>query len=192
MAVTDSIYRLNVTLLNIEPPISRRIELAGSTSLDQFHNILQISFGWQNCHMHQFEKDEQRYGVVDGDDPFDADTLPEAKHTLGDVLPHKGDQLLYWYDFGDDWYHEIEVEDILTPDVKTRYPRVTAGTRRCPPEDCGGPFGYENLLAVLANKKHPEHRELRGWVGTGFNPEAFSLDDTNKQLARRRSLAAKP
>jgi hypothetical protein len=188
----DTLLRIHATLIDIEPAIWRRIELSGRTSLKQLHGILQIAFGWEDCHMHQFEKGKQRYGVVDPNDPFDLNTLPEAKHTLGQLLVRKGNKLIYWYDFGDDWFHEIKLEALIAPEPGLQYPRITDGARRCPPEDCGGTYGYENLLLVLTNKKHPQHRDLHDWVGSGFDPEAFSVADTNKRLARKRTLAPKP
>jgi hypothetical protein len=188
---TATIYRIHISLRDIEPLIWRRVELSNRTSLKQLHEILQLVMGWQNCHMHQFQKGKQRYGIVDRSDPFDADTLPEAQYTLADVLPGKGSKLLYWYDFGDDWFHEIKLESTLAPDPTANYPRLVDGARSCPPEDCGGPFGYENLLLILKNKKHPEHRGMSAWLGSDFDPEDFPIRHTALALRRKKSLAPK-
>jgi hypothetical protein len=104
----------------------------------------------------------------------------------------KGSSLLYCYDFGDDWNHEIALEDVIPAIPGIAYPHVVEGARSCPPEDCGGPPGYADLLKILKNPKHKEYAQMREWIGRRFNPEAFDLEDTNQRLRRNRSVAAKP
>lgn len=94
--------------------------------------------------------------------------------------------MLYEYDFGDGWEHLIEVVDVRLPEPGTRYPRCLVGERACPPEDCGGPYSYLELLAALADPKHPEHEELAEWIGGKFDAEAFDLDKVNGMLAEFR------
>ncbi len=185
-----TILRLRVALLDIEPAIWRRVELSGSTTLKQLHGILQIVMGWENYHLHVFEAGKIRYGIRDRDD-FTDQTLPEAKVEISEVLRRKGAKLMYWYDFGDDWYHRITLEAVSEPDPEVAYPRVLEGARGCPPEDCGGPFGYDRLFDVLNDPKHKEYEAMREWIGPNFNPEAFSIEAVNKKLRRNRSLAPK-
>ena len=99
---------------------------------------------------------------------------------------------VYTYDFGDGWEHNIVVEKVLTPEPGVEYPVCIAGKRRGPPEDSGGPFGYENLLEALGNPKHEEHKAMREWIGEGFEPEVFSVDDVNRRLALLRRRAKTP
>jgi hypothetical protein len=80
-------------------------------------------------------------------------------------------RFLYRYDFGDDWEHDITVERVESGGDPTL--RCTGGARACPPEDCGGPHGYAHLLAVLADRKHEEHAEMKQWAPRGFDPEKF-------------------
>ena len=98
------------------------------------------------------------------------------------MLREPGDRLLYRYDFGDGWEHDVALERVLEAEPDARYPRVIAGARACPPEDCGGEPGYDHLLEVLGNPGHPEHRELLRWVGGAFDPEVFDARATNRAL----------
>ena len=92
----------------------------------------------------------------------------------------------YCYDFGDSWEHEIVVEGIVPAEPNVRYPRCLDGRRASPPEDCGGAWGYAELLRVLSDPRHEEHAERREWLGHGFDPERFDLAATNRALTRAR------
>ena len=94
--------------------------------------------------------------------------------------------MLYEYDFGDGWNHLVTLERIREVDAETAYPRCVAGARACPPEDCGGPSGYQNLLSTLADPGHPEHEEFRRWVPKDFDPESCDVEGINAALARGR------
>jgi len=186
-----AIYRIHVSLLDIEPPIWRRIELPSQTTLRLFHRILQIVMGWENYHMHEFLVGKQRYGVPDSTYDEPGEVILEGKIYLSDLLPTPGAQIQYIYDFGDYWQHAVALEEIVSADPDAEYPRVVAGARSCPPEDCGGTGGYADLLDVLMDPKHEEYQHMRDWAGGKFMAEAFSLKDINLRLRRNRSLAAK-
>jgi hypothetical protein len=98
---------------------------------------------------------------------------------LQDVAPAAKTKFIYEYDFGDGWEHQVVVEKVLPAEPGLRYPVLLAGKRACPPEDCGGPWGYEELLAILANPKHKEHKAMRAWLGGPFDAEAFDLAEAN-------------
>ncbi len=91
----------------------------------------------------------------------------------------------YDYDFGDGWEHEIKLEKIFTYDRDVKYPVCIDGGRRCPPEDCGGPGGYKDILTIIQDPEHKEYEEWMKWLGDEFDPEEFSLEDTNELLRRR-------
>lgn len=95
-----------------------------------------------------------------------------------------------WYDFGDDWFHTLKVERVADSEPGAIYPRCLGGARACPPEDCGGPWGYQNLLKVVTNPKHPEHEEMLEWIGGEWDAEAFDLDAVNKGIEPRQRKAA--
>lgn len=178
------LYELKVTLLDVRPPVWRRVQVPGSISLEELHEVLQIAMGWTDSHMHQFITGTKYYGVPD---PESGDGMVnESSVSLAKVLPRTGAKLIYEYDFGDSWEHEIMVEKVLKDEApaKTKTALCLGGKRACPPEDCGGPPGYENLLAALANPKHPEHEFMLDWIGGGFDPAAIDLDDTNQALKR--------
>jgi len=103
---------------------------------------------------------------------------------LSDIFLTEKQKFTYIYDFGDDWNHQITLEKIL--EEKVLYARCIRASGACPPEDCGGPWGYENLKAVLADNKHPEHKDTKAWLGISpkgkWNEEAFDLVLINQEL----------
>jgi hypothetical protein len=137
--------------------------------------------GWRDVHLHEFEVGGRRYGQPEPDEPH-YKVEPEWKLTLRAAAPTEGAQFRYVYDLGDGWGHELLVEAIQTPARPLKYPVCLAGERSCPPEDCGGPPGYANLLDVLRDRTHPEHRDMLAWAGRGFNPERFDLAAVNRKL----------
>jgi hypothetical protein len=145
-------------------------------TLAKLHRVLQQVMGWTDSHLHEFEANGVTYGEPDREL---GPRQNEKRVPLGDVLRAAGDRLVYTYDFGDGWQHDVTLDQVLDPDPKGQYPWVLDGKRACPPEDCGGPGGYARLLEVLANPKHPEHADLVGWVGGSFDPEAFDLRELN-------------
>lgn len=184
---TTTIYQLKITLQDSKPPIWRRIQTHGSVTLAELHRIIQAAMGWENQHLHQFIIGDHVYGpATPGLDEAGIDARDERRARLNEVAPREGSKFTYQYDFGDDWEHAILVERILEPEPGARYPRCLAGRRACPPEDSGGVWGYEQLMETLRNPGDPEYAEMREWVGSQFNPDAFSLDETNAELESLR------
>ena len=176
------IYQLKITLQDVKPPIWRRVLVRQDIKLNDLHEVIQMVMGWDCCHLHQFVIDGVDYGELspDGDD-FGMEIEDESRFRLCDLAEEKG-KFLYDYDFGDGWRHVIEVEKVLPPDPKVFYPVCVKGKRSCPPEDCGGPWGYENLLEILADPKHEEHEDYMEWIGGEFDPEEFDLEEINAEL----------
>lgn len=184
---------LKVTLAHVRPPIWRRLAIPSDCSLALLHAALQAVFGWQNSHLHEFRASDTRYGMPHPD--ADQELRDEAEVTVAELLPRKSSSMQYTYDFGDAWMHSISVErieeDAPTPASRSLRPRRRAGTIECldgarsgPPEDCGEPPGYADLLEALADARHPRHAELREWIGGDFDPEKFVLADITRRLAR--------
>ena len=177
------IHQLKITLKHIKPPIWRRLEVPADIKLGKLHDVIQIAMGWTDSHMHAFIAEETVYGTPDPE--FGGSTKSERNVRL-DSIVKAGGKLVYEYDFGDGWEHEIKIEKILETDPATHYPRCTAGKRACPPEDCGGLYGYEEFLAAISDSGHPEHSNMRDWIGGEFDPEAFELAQVNQALWRMR------
>ena len=194
-AAPTRVARFRVTLEEIAPPVWRTFEIdAGGTFWD-LHVAIQDAFGWLDCHLHVFEAGdpEDRVPVEIGipdPDGFDARrVLPGWDVEVGRVLVNPGEGMIYRYDFGDDWQHVVLLEAVGQADPGTRIPRCVGGARACPPEDCGGPSGYEHLLEVLADPDHEEHAELVDWMPKGFDPEAFDPRSVRFSDPKRRLRA---
>jgi len=173
------IYQIKVALRHIAPPVWRRIEVPADIKLDKLHRVMQAVMGWTDSHMHAFRVGMVQYGTSSREFPG---MFRNERTVRLDQLVGKGGKLIYEYDFGDGWEHELKIEKVLTPEPGMRYPRCTAGKRACPPDDCGGPWGYEHLLEALHDPKHEEYEEMREWIGGDFDSEAFDLYETDETL----------
>ena len=177
------IVQIKVKLLGVnKPPVWRRLQLRADTRLDQLHEILQAALGWENYHMHVFSFGEQEFGIPDRE----LGLSDERQVTLGELID-LGAGFRYTYDFGDDWEHEILVEDLLDADPDTHYPVLVAAKGACPPEDCGGPWGYANLKEILADPNHDEHQDMLERLGldnaSEFDPAAVTTEDIDYEVA---------
>ena len=175
-----NIYQLKITLRGSKPPIWRRIQVRSNTTLAKLHDIFQIVMGWNNYHLHQFIIHEVEYGVPDRD--YDMDTEDERKVKLGELIFTEKEKFVYEYDFGDSWEHEILVEKIVPIEKGVHYPICLKGKRACPPEDCGGIWGYSEFLEAIEDVNHPEHDDMLEWIGGEFDPEEFDVNSINKRL----------
>jgi Plasmid pRiA4b ORF-3-like protein len=173
---------LYVELRYIKPAIWRRLLVPADIDFAELHDVLQVSMGWENAHLHRYDVDgiTVRESLEDDAEFF----IDEVGTCLGAVA-RQGRKFTYTYDFGDGWVHDLRVERIVDAEDALGFRSIEclAGARACPPEDCGGPAGYDELQSVMANPKHPEYRERRAWVGRSFDPEAFDSSKVNKKLA---------
>jgi hypothetical protein len=175
--------RLLVNLMHIEPLIWRRILVPHGITLAQLHKVIQAAMGWENSHLHEFRIDGNRYGVPDeGFEDPSSRVHPEDDVRLHDVLDHKEQTFTYVYDFGDDWHHELVVEEILETESDRCEAYCLDGARNCPPEDIGGPFNYPEILTALSDPKHEGHDHYTEWMGDDFDPEAFDPVSINNKL----------
>ena len=171
-----------------EPPIWRMLQVPGDANLGWFHAVLQVAMGWTNSHLHQFLTRDARYSdprCVEDTGFDDEPNRNEAEATLAQIAPDEGARFRYEYDFGDSWEHEITVARILPPDASGTTAAICLdAARACPPEDCGGIWGYAELLNSLVNPKHPEHKSIKEWLGRPFDAEAFDVAGTNRWLRK--------
>ena len=176
------IYQVKITLQHIKPPIWRRLQM-DDCSLDELHDIIQVSMDWDDEHMHAFVIEGEQYGDLERGGDFEYDSRSVR---LCDLVKRGDTRFRYDYDFGDEWKHVIEIERTLSAEEGACYPRCVKGERACPPEDCGGPYGYPQFLAAIRSPKHEEHEEMLEWVGGRFDPEKFDLEQVNQELLHLR------
>jgi Plasmid pRiA4b ORF-3-like protein len=179
--MTQTVHQLKVTLRRVKPPVWRRIVVPSEITLADLAPVLEAAMGWLGGHLHVFEADGARYDMPDPDWEED-DDLDERRFRLGDVLPDVGKKMRFDYDFGDGWEHDVVVEAIAALEPGVTYPLCLAGRRACPPEDCGGSWGYAELVEALADTRHPDHNDLKEWAPPGFDPARFDLEETNEAL----------
>jgi hypothetical protein len=197
MAATPQVYQFKLVLVGVEPPIWRRIQVPETYSFWDLHVALQDAMGWLDYHLHVFRVarpgtgEVKQIGIPD-DDPFEGDkpTLPGWEIPITRYFSRPGTTVPYEYDFGDGWEHELTLEAILPRQAGQQYPLCVDGARACPPEDCGGVYGYENVLTVIQDPTHEEHESMLEWLGGRFDPDRFDpkrvkFDDP----ARRYKLA---
>lgn len=182
MATKKTVHRLKVTLREVEPPVWRRIEVGSEMELSNLARVLEGAMGWYGGHLHAFDVDGVSYAIPDGEDSGFRRTVDERQAKLGKVLPIVDSAMRWDYDFGDGWEHDIVVEAIETRQAGVSSPVCLAGERACPPEDCGGPWSYDDLLAALADPTHEQHEEFSEWVPEGFDPEVFDVAVANEMM----------
>jgi hypothetical protein len=175
-----SCYRLKITLADVRPPVWRRIEILGDTTLARLHRIIQATMGWEDSHLHVFRIGDLQYGVPDPELPF----VNEKRVRIDEIVGRARQRFAYLYDFGDHWLHNVVVESISPADPHTTYPRLIDGCGACPPEDVGGPPGYESFIAIIRDQSHPEHARMQEWVGGRFDPAVLDSDGITSALRR--------
>jgi hypothetical protein len=190
------VYQFKVQLLDIEPAIWRRIQVPENYNFWGLHVAIQDSMGWWDYHLHLFRlKGKHAHKIrligIPDEDRFEDEPEIEAGWEVKLVYTfyEVGTVFEYEYDFGDSWVHEITHEGILVREPGTTYPRCIDGARACPREDCGGPWGYDDLLQVLSDPHHEEYESMRTWAGEDYDPERFNpvdikFDNPNIRLRR--------
>jgi hypothetical protein len=181
----DSVYQVKITLNGIKPPIWRRVQVKDCT-LAKLHDLIQTCMGWDDYHLHVFAIGGEQYGLPEQWKESGGWGEPEVgdsrKVKLSQLVAQGVQKFCYIYDMGDNWDHTIQIEKTLPAEAGVKYPRCIDGKRACPPEDCGGPWGYADLLEAIQDPKHPEYEDRMEWIGGGFDPEAFDLEQLNAEL----------
>jgi hypothetical protein len=181
---TDAVLR--ISLDDVEPEVWRRVVVASDTVLPQLANVLMAAMGWEGYHLHQFVvADVVTFSMPDEDNEW---TIDERKVTLQQIS-RNGSTFAFEYDFGDGWRHTVLVESVGEPDPQHKPPMLLDGANACPPEDCGGAWGYADLKAALADPGHDEHESMRDWVGDDFDPASFDLASAAKRV---RAVKVRP
>ncbi len=169
---------------DVEPAVMRRLEIPLALRLDRLHLVIQTAMGWTDTHLYEFRAGDVGWGIPDPDWGLGPGPLDARKATLLDVIEDTGAKTFkYLYDFGDGWEHTVKIERIGTADPGTVYPRLLEAEGQCPPEDVGGPPGYEEFLEAIANPHREQHAELRTWYGGDFDPHTVDIADISLALA---------
>lgn len=174
---------LRISLREVVPEVWRRVRVPDSCSLHDLHVVLQFVFGWADSHLYDFRVADRRFEAPDAE----AEGEDSTGLLLRDLKLQAGDRFEYVYDFGDDWIHDVVVEERVpgAADREGELPALLGGERAAPPEDCGGPGGFADLRAALADPASPEHAELLAWVDPLYDPDRFDpwLANQNLMLA---------
>jgi hypothetical protein len=187
--------RFEITLQGVTPPIQRVIEVPEMYTFWDLHVAIQDAMGWLDYHLHAFSPISGRgqhksIGIPDG--PYDDEYKAGWELFIADYFVRPGDEMLYEYDFGDGWYHDVILTAIELKPKKVRFPRCISGSRACPPEDCVVISGFEKLLAVLTDPSHEEYEEMNYWLMHHaknyypFDPGAFNPESVKFSNPKRR------
>jgi hypothetical protein len=190
-------FDLRVTLYYVRPEVWRLLRVPHDIRMDRLHGVLQMAFDWTNSHLHQFHLMDEKGSITGYIGMCEPDSLgifparqppaqDETKRLLKNFLSKPGDRIGYEYDFGDSWLHEITLAAVGSQPRRLTHASCLDGARACPPEDCGGPPGYDHLRAILKKPRHPEYAETIEWLGGGFDPAGFDLAGTNRALEHVR------
>jgi len=172
-------YQLRITIDSIQPVIWRRVQVPSGITLEVFHHVIQTAMGWQETHSHQFSIDQRSYGPRD--ETGTSGASDEAGVPLNSLISKEGSHLRYAYDLSDNWQHTVKLEKVLP--LTDGFPTCIDGERACPPEDCGGITGYEQILHAMVHPDDADSEELFEWVGEDFDPEYFNREAINALLA---------
>jgi hypothetical protein len=180
----DTIARLKITLDDVEPAVLRRVEVPFDIRFDRLHLTIQAAMGWTNSHLYEIRAGDVGWSTPDSDIDWTGDFLDARKARLDEVIEDIGTKKLrYVYDFGDGWDHTIRIERLVDPEPGQLYPRLIDAIGRCPPEDCGGPWGYAELLEAIGDPTHERHADLGDWIPEDFDPATADTKWLTEEVA---------
>jgi hypothetical protein len=175
----EYVIQLHIELDGVEPKVWRRLLVPGDSQMSEVAETVLIAMGWENSHLHQFDIGDELYGMHADDYP--EEEIDEATVTAIDALRGQS-SFTFTYDFGDNWEHQVTVEDISWTEPPMFCAVCLGGEQAWPPEDSGGPGGYRRFLDALADPGHAEHHLYSDWIGGAFDPDAFSVATVNALL----------
>lgn len=181
------IARLRIELTDVSPLPIRVVEVPVDIKLDRLHLVIQAAMPWDNYHLYEFRTRNGRWGLPmkDFGFPEGASSHDAKKGSLAELLAsQKGKSFDYHYDFGDDWLHKITVERTFEAEGGIAYPRLVDASGACPHEDCGGPWGYAEMVEAIQDPDHERHEEIIEWLGEDFDPSHFDIKAITKGVAK--------
>lgn len=188
---SDQVFQFKIELQEVKPKVWRVIQVPSTYSFWDLHVAIQDAMGWYDYHLHEFLVKDPATGIdikvgIPDDDSLDDTTLPGWEIRVKDYFSESSKKAKYIYDFGDDWKHAIIFEGSKDKSDEVDYPRCMDGKRACPPEDCGGPYGYELMLESLEDPNHDMHHEMLEWIGGEFDPEYFDFNEVEFDNPKER------
>ena len=193
IACFNEICTMRIELVDSDPLIWRVLEVPTSMTLLALNEAIQIAIGWENSHLWEFAAGKRRYGPRFGDDRGEASGADAGIARLRDLLGRGIREVLYTYDFGNNWERRLSFSDIRQGETGRGYPCFVAGERAGPPEDCGGIGGFREMLDAMRDPSHPDHEEIANWLGE-YDPEDIDqvrLEIGLRGLAARRNAQAR-
>jgi hypothetical protein len=178
MTTSGTALQFTVTLQGITPKIWRKIQVPPDYSFWDLHVAIQDAMGWTDSHLHLFRVKSPSTGKIDeigipGDEDWSQPCLAGWEVPILQYFNKKGAKAKYEYDFGDDWQHVLVLDAIIEGPKPRKRPVCLDGARACPPEDCGGVHGYQEMVRILKDPSDQEHEEMLEWVGSGYDPDHF-------------------
>jgi Plasmid pRiA4b ORF-3-like protein len=192
---TAQTITLKIELLYMPYPVWRHITVSSSATLADLHTIFQTAMPFNNSHLHQFDvaatmpKGSRKrapitsYGTPDPEGWMDIED--ERATTLGDLVATGVKTFTYMYDFGDSWEHEVTIAKVEPRQANNPFVLLVEAEGQAPPDDCGGPPGFEAFLDAMTDPNHEEHNDLVGWYGKKtFNPADVPTKSISTKLAK--------
>ena len=198
MSNKQTVFQLKIVLVGSKPAVWRRILVPATDTFFDLHVAIQDAMGWTDSHLHAFyvgkgkvsDRITIEFPNPEGEDMYRGETRDERKERIADYFGASIKQCVYDYDFGDGWTHTVLLERELPAEAGAKYPQCVAGENACPPEDCGGLGGYDDLQEIVKNSKHPEHADMLEWLcldsADEFDPTAFDSREVEFQNPRKR------
>lgn len=180
--MNEPIARIRINLLDVDPPVWRRVDVPLSSTLLSLHNVIQVTMGWLHSHLFLFRVGDRRYGGPDEGLDFSPGVYKASNIRLKTVVDRGIEAFTYLYDFGDSWEHRIAIEDLREGRADIDYPAYVDGARRCPPEDAGGAPGFKSFLDAL-DPAHKDHVRLMAWYESIYR-KRFDADDIGLERIR--------
>ena len=172
---------LRIALKDMPVPVWRLVSVNSQITFHDLHRVIQASFGWDDSHLYEFVAGDSHIQSFDEDDvgdfPMGIEVIDAKRIRIRDIMTGKGWSIQYVYDFGDGWTHSVKAVKVRSGEPRLDRAELLDGSGACPPEDCGGPYGYQELIDVLNDPKNREHEDMAEWFGAErLDPNEFDIE----------------
>jgi hypothetical protein len=185
MPIYNNVLQIKVALKDFKPTIFRTFYFSGGSDFVELHAAIQETMSWNSSHLFAFRKGEDLEIGIPNElhDDFGFEILDMTLIPISYFLKNPKDTIIYEYDFGDGWEHKVDVQKVFNSIELPQLPYCIKGANACPIEDCGGVWGYQNILEIMLDKKHPEYKEMNSYYNfKKLKPFEFDIEELNYQL----------